>query len=235
MYYEDFFNEPSESDLAIEELKAHLRNEVKEEILNKLNSLKEENEMLLDIKNNWDKLKREYEDKISELECERKKALKDARNECYNATLQDLFDNCELFSKIYQVDYTFENAPKCSKCDNEGKYTLISPDGEEHKVSCSCRKSYKVYKIQNTDNVNIYIQKNEHTKTFYFKINKKDTYDYGYEISKDNIFEKAEEAPNNLYPIFFTTKEEAEKYCNIRNEQIRKEIQKERKENQNDL
>ena len=27
MYYEDFFNEPSESDLAIEELKSHLRNE----------------------------------------------------------------------------------------------------------------------------------------------------------------------------------------------------------------
>lgn len=76
MYYEDFFNEPSESDLAIEELKAHLRNEVKEEILNKLNSLKEENEMLLDIKNNWDKLKREYDDKISELERERKKVIK---------------------------------------------------------------------------------------------------------------------------------------------------------------
>ena len=76
MYYEDFFNEPSESDLAIEELKAHLRNEVKEEILNKLNSLKEENEMLLDIKNNWDKLKREYDDKISELECERCKGIK---------------------------------------------------------------------------------------------------------------------------------------------------------------
>lgn len=88
MYHEDFFNEPSESDLAIEELKAHLRNEVKEEILNKLNSLKEENEMLLDIKNNWDKLKREYEDKISELERERKKALKDARNECYNVIMK---------------------------------------------------------------------------------------------------------------------------------------------------
>lgn len=223
MYYEDFFNEPSESDLAIEELKSHLRNEVKEEILNKLSSLKEENEMLLDIKSNWNKLKREYEDKISELEREKEKALKNAKNECYNATLQDLFDNCELFSRVYQVDYTFERTPKCSKCDNNRQYTLISPDGEEHKVSCSCQSSYKVYKVEDNDRVKIYIQKNEYTKKFSFKISIGDTYDYGYEISKDNIFEKAEEVPNNLYPIFFTTKEEAEKYCNIRNEQIRKE------------
>lgn len=229
MYYEDFFNEPSESDLAIEELKSHLRNEVKKEILNKLNSLKEENEMLLDIKSNWNKLKREYEDKILELEREKEKTLKDVKNEYYNATLQDLFDNCELFSRVYQVDYTFERTPKCSKCDNNRQYTLISPDGEEHKVSCSCQSSYKVYKVEDNDRVKIYIQKNECTKKFSFKISIGDTYDYGYEISKDNIFEKAEEAPNNLYPIFFTTKEEAEKYCNIRNEQIRKEIQKEKK------
>ena len=71
--------------------------------------------------------------------------------------------------------------------------------------------------------IKIYIQKNEYTKKFSFKISIGDTYDYGYEASKDNIFEKAEDVPNNLYPIFFTTKEEAEKYCNIRNEQIRKE------------
>lgn len=229
MCYEDFFNEPNESDLVIEELKSHLRNEVKEEILNKLNSLKEENEMLLDIKSNWDKLKREYENKISELEREKEKALKNAKHEYYNATLQDLFDNCELFSRVYQVDYTLENLPKCPKCDNNRQHTLISPDGVVHKVSCSCKNSYKVYKAGNTDYIKIYIQKSEHSEKFYFKITKNDTYDYGYEISKDNIFEKAEEAPNNLYPIFFTTKEEAEKYCNIRNEQIRKEIQKGKK------
>ena len=92
--YDDFYNEPSDSDIAIEELKEHLRNEVKSEILSKLKRLEKENKELQEVRKNWLNIKRELESKIASVELEKEAILRNARREIYDATLQDLFDNC---------------------------------------------------------------------------------------------------------------------------------------------
>ena len=68
MYYDDFYNEPSEADIYIEELKDKIRTEVKEDIINELEKLRKENKELQDVKNNINKLEKEYNQKKNELE-----------------------------------------------------------------------------------------------------------------------------------------------------------------------
>lgn len=224
--YDDFYNEPSESDIAIEELKEHLRNEVKSEILNKLERLEKENKELQEVRKKWLNIKRELESKIASVELEKEAILRNARREIYDATLQDLFDNCTLFSKIYEVDKrNYIDKPKCSKCNDERKYQIITPDGVEHTVDCSCQSSYSLFELAEDKNIKVYVQKGKREDNFSFRISKDETYTYGYEISKKDIYEKAEDVPaNKTYKIYFSTKEEANRFIEMRNKEILKEL-----------
>ena len=227
MYYDDFYNEPSESDIAIEELKEHLRNEVKNEILNKLERLEKENKELQEVRKNWLNIKRELEAKIASVELEKEAILRNARQEIYNATLQGLFDNCTLFSKVYEVDKSnYIDKPKCSKCNDERKYQIITPDGVEHTVSCSCKSSYRLFELAEDKGLKVYVQKGKREDNFRFRISKDETYSYGYGISKEDIYEKAEDVPaDKTYNIYFSTKEEANRFIEMRNKEILKGLE----------
>lgn len=88
--YDDFY-EPSEFDEKVEEFKDYLRNSVKDEIKEEISKLKEENAKLQAVRNNWDKLKSDYENKLQEI-----------KKETAKMRLSELFGACGMNMELYK-------------------------------------------------------------------------------------------------------------------------------------
>lgn len=216
---EDFYDEEYDYfDSTIADLKEQLKKEVKQEIQEKMKKLEKENKELQEVKENWEEIKQKYENKITEVEREKQSILNNAKKEIYNATLKDLFENCTFFEKIYQVNYDYEKRPKCDKCDENRRLTIIDCYGREHKVDCKCNKSKKIFFAERNGDVNIYVQKDAMENNFMFKVKNKSDYEYGWEISKEDVLDKFDKGKvKNYYNTYFTTLEEAQKYANYLN------------------
>lgn len=218
---EDFYDEEYDYfDSTIVELKEQLKKEVKQDIQDKIKNLEEENKELRDVKENWKTLKQEYKNKINEAEIEKQDILDNAKREIYNATLKDLFENCDYFKKLYKVDYKTEKREKCDKCDEDRNLTLIDCYGRKHKVTCECYKSKKIYYAEENSETAIYIQKNKERDNFKFEFKNQESYTYGSKIDRENVLEKFDKnkVDGHLYwDVYFTTLEEAQKYADYLN------------------
>lgn len=218
---EDFYDEEYDYfDSTIVELKEQLKKEVKQDIQDKIKNLEEENKELRDVKENWKTLKQEYKNKINEAEIEKQDILDNAKREIYNATLKDLFENCDYFKKLYKVDYKTEKREKCDKCDEDRNLTLIDCYGRKHKVTCECYKSKKIYYAEENSETGIYIQKNKGRDNFKFEFKNQASYTYGCKIDRENVLEKfdKDKVDGHLYwDVYFTTLEEAQKYADYLN------------------
>lgn len=218
---EDFYDEEYDYfDSTIVELKEQLKKEVKQDIQDKIKNLEEENKELRDVKENWKTLKQEYKNKINEAEIEKQDILDNAKREIYNATLKDLFENCDYFKKLYKVDYKIEKREKCDKCDEDRNLTLIDCYGRKHKVTCECYKSKKIYYAEENSETAIYIQKNKERDNFKFEFKNQESYTYGSKIDRENVLEKFDKnkVDGHLYwDVYFTKLEEAQKYADYLN------------------
>ncbi len=218
---EDFYDEEYDYfDSTIVELKEQLKKEVKQDIQDKIKNLEEENKELRDVKENWKTLKQEYKNKINEAEIEKQDILDNAKREIYNATLKDLFENCDYFKKLYKVDYKTEKREKCDKCDEDRNLTLIDCYGRKHKVTCECYKSKKIYYAEENSETAIYIQKNKERDNFKFEFKNQESYTYGSKIDRENVLEKFDKnkVDGHLYwDVYFTKLEEAQKYADYLN------------------
>lgn len=219
MEYEDFYDEEYEYfDSTIADLKEQLKKEVKQEIQDKITVLEKENAELKQVKENWAKIKQEYESKINEIEREKQYILNNAKREIYNTTLKDLFDNCDYFQKLYKVDYKTEEREKCNMCDENRKLTIKDCYGRKHEVYCKCSNKRKVYYSEENLDTCIYIQKKKERDNFRFEFRSNSSWDYGHKISKEDILEKFDkEKVKGYYNTYFTTLEEAQKYADYLN------------------
>lgn len=219
MEYEDFYDEEYDYfDSTIADLKSQLKKEVKQEIQEKIATLEKENAELKDVKEGWEKIRQEYKNKINENEREKQCILDNAKREIYNATLKDLFDNCEYFSKIYKVDTKYTSQEKCNKCDEERKLTVKDCYEREHKVNCKCSASKcKYVAIENTT-TQIYVQKEAQRDYFTFSVREDSEYVYGRKMNKEYVLEKFhKDKVKSYYNTYFTTLEEAQKYADYLN------------------
>lgn len=216
---DDFYDEEYDYfDSTVEELKEQLKKEVKQDIQDKIKKLEEENKELKNVKENWETLKQEYEDKINEVEIEKQNILDNAKREIYNATLKDLFENCDYFKRLYTVDYEMEEREKCDKCDEDRKLTLIDCYGREHKVNCKCSKGKRMYYAKENSKTAVYIQKSKGKDNFMFNFRNTDSYDYGQKIDKKDVLEKFDkDRVKDYWNTYFTTLEEAQKYADYLN------------------
>lgn len=216
---EDFYDEEYDYfDSTIAELKEQLKKEVKQDIQDKIKNLEEENKELRDVKENWKTLKQEYKNKINEVEIEKQDILDNAKREIYNATLKDLFENCDYFKKIYKVDYKTEKREKCDKCDENRNLTLIDCYGRKHKVTCKCYKSKKIYYAEENSETAIYIQKGKKEDNFKFEFKNEASYTYGCKIDRKDVLEKFDKGKvKGYWNTYFTTLEEAQKYADYLN------------------
>ena len=73
MYYDDFYNEPSEFEQQIYEFKQALVKAVKEEYQEELETLRKENAELADFKSKKDELERAHREALREFEKKKKR------------------------------------------------------------------------------------------------------------------------------------------------------------------
>ncbi|MBR3645643.1 MAG: hypothetical protein IKN54_04430 [Lachnospiraceae bacterium] len=211
--YDEFYDEPSEFDIQIEEWKDTLRECVKKEYKEEMERLRKENAELLDIKKNW-------QEKIRELETEKfklKVATIDAENKAKKARLRELLD---AFTKqAWGYKYTFKYIhEKCDKCDKDGYIHYKSPQGRNVKEKCDCRKQICFYSPQEAEIVEIDDYRGEIKPTFAYN----DNYDDYKKTTRVYAGENFDDI-DNYYGMVFFNKDDCERFCEYKNSQNIKE------------
>jgi hypothetical protein len=124
MNYDDFYAEPSEFEMQIEEFKDGLMKSVKQEFLDEMERLKAENAEL-----------RVFKSRKNEIEAERKKEshehllkLEDAERNAKKMRLSELMS--ENFLQGWGVESKGEKMPKCDKCDKHRRIKYTTPLGK---------------------------------------------------------------------------------------------------------
>lgn len=218
MYYmddEDYLG-PSEFDTKIEELKNELRESVKKEVKDELEKLREENKKLQGIKENFESIKEDYERKKAE--CDR--AMQSAEYKAKRAKLKELMEQFKI--TMWSVDWDYLYKKKCNKCGESRKIKVVLPSGKTVDDDCKCGISKKVYHPQEerlyklsdkygcTDAWYELSSSSEDGDTFAYSTCVKTIVDH----NKD--FEEIKNA-ESLRGVFFTTKEECQKFCDYIN------------------
>lgn len=222
--WNDFYDEPSEFEMQIEEFKDGLRKAVKQEYLTKIERLEKELAELKDLKKNWNSKLAELEE--AKREAERAKieagiAKSQAKQNAKTLRLQELLENC--FDTAYGITINHNYASdKCDKCDKEGFIHFLSPQGNECREFCNCRKKIPTYTITESKICKI---KSHNTKVYlYFEYKSRrdwdeieDEYRIVSGFMDDTPFEKI--AYNHR---LFLNKEKAQAYCDWLNSKEKK-------------
>jgi len=143
VYYEDYYDEPSEFEQQIEEFKQSLVNAVAKEHQDEMKRLREENEKLKEFRDKMQKMEREHQKAVSELELEKTHAQRVA----VNTRLRDLLK--PVYQGAWKVKASSEYEPKCDKCE-ESEYGrrfvhYHSPQGKPCQEQCDCYKRVNRY------------------------------------------------------------------------------------------
>lgn len=217
MYYmddEDYF-EPSEFDKKIEELKNELRKSVKKEIKDELEKLREENKKLQEIKENFESIKKDYE--IKKAEC--KSAMQKAGTKARRARLKELMEQFKV--TMWSVDWSDLYKEKCSKCGKDRIIKVILPSGKTVEDVCKCRISKKVYYPREERLYGLSDEYSREISAWYELGSSSKDGDTFYStvvetiVDHNNDFEKMKKG--RLRGVFFTTKEECQKFCDYIN------------------
>lgn len=227
--YDDYWAEPSEFEQQVEEFKDALRNAVKEEIKEKMESLEKELAELKDFKNDKKKIVQEYENRIKEIKRESDaqiRSAKESEEKWKKARLHQLLG--DYLTIGWKAGYTREYGEKCDKCDDDRKIHFSSPQGKKYTEDCQCARCYYKYFPQEATLSKIYVRK----KNFgyddkgkadfynrYYKVEDKDDcdlYETANEVyaSSDFDYEKV-----NPYRAVFLNEEDCAKYCAWKTEQ----------------
>ncbi|TCI26700.1 hypothetical protein EVJ32_04820 [Exiguobacterium sp. SH5S4] len=136
---EDYYDDYSEFDAQVNDLKESLKKAVKQEHVDEMNRIKKENEELQEVKKNFEAIKEDYARKERELEYERKGLLAKVRQE----RLTELLKGSEVI--MFKAATTYVDAPKCDQCDDYRYIHFESPSGRKMTEKCSCKDSTKMY------------------------------------------------------------------------------------------
>lgn len=139
--YDDYY-EPSEFDEKVEEFKSCLRESVKKETQELIEKLQKENAELRDVRDNWESIKNDYENKKRELQRE----ISNCKYEAARMRLEELFEFCGMNVILYHPTWEYVYKPKCNKCDDDRYIHFKSPSGKDYQEYCSCAVSFKKYK-----------------------------------------------------------------------------------------
>lgn len=218
---EDFYDEEYDYfDSTITDLKEQLKKEVKQEIQDKIKTLEKENAELKDVKENWEKIKREYKEKEIQLERE---VEEEKRNAKY-LPIKKLFENFQ--TEYYQVHERYKKDAKCDKCNENRKLILTDCYGRKHEVDCVCsNKTHLEYIIETryVAGISTISKRNSELMVWFYLSYQEDKreedsyYSSSYFIN-DKIIKKfedmsQEQKDKEYQDWYFTTLEEAQKYA----------------------
>lgn len=216
-YFEDFYHEPSEFEMKMDELKRSLLDSVREEYVTEMDLLRKENEELQEVKKNMEQIKREYSDKKQELNFERQKLLSVLRRERLSA----LFKDSENI--MFKPTSTGTKLPKCEKCNSKRQITYKTPLGKDAYEMCDCNKSKYEYQPSEYIAIEMRIDRNKTGMTAFYKLKPQSNDDDDYlSYQSSTLLEviynegmKYEDLTKSR--TFFRTEEECQKYCDYLN------------------
>ncbi len=218
--YEDYY-EPSEFEQQVEEFKDSLRKSVKEETQKTIEQLKKENEELRGVRDNWEKVKRKYEEKQRELQNE----IYACKQNAARMRLDQLFESCGMNVILYRPSSFSVYNPKCDKCDDDRYIHYKSPSGKDNKEECECAKSFSNYKPSPEYlcefRVNRYGDSKKYPLMMWFKKYRDYSDDYdGYTYDSSNLskfvyngedFEEVRKEYSTY--VYFRDEEKCQEYC----------------------
>lgn len=215
-YPEDFYNEPSEFEEKVDELKETLALSIKDEWIYKMKRLTDENHELQEVKKNFEKIKYDYKQKEMALEHERQDLERKIRKE----RLSELLKDNQI--EYYAVANKYKSKPKCDKCDENRRIYYITPLGKNTYENCDCAGSFTIYEPIPTMLSEFNIREGGKANAWY-KIKDKDSrYEhlsyYEDSINGDKLITSEENFEDiRAYDALFATKELAQKFCDYRN------------------
>lgn len=231
--YEDYWAEPSEFEMQVEEFKDSLRKAVKDEIKDKIASLEKELAELQEFRDEKDKIVQEYEAKIREVKREADatmRAAKESEEKWKKARLYQLLG--DYLTVGWKVGCSWEYGEKCDKCDDNRKIHFTSPQGNKHTEDCKCAKRYYRYFPKEATLSKIYVKKKDFR---YDDKGETDFYNRYYTVKDDDDYDRYE-STNTVYPssdidyekvnaysAVFLNEEDCKQFCDWKTEQ---ELQK---------
>jgi hypothetical protein len=228
--YEDYWDEPSEFEMQIEEFKISLRSAVKGEIKEKIESLEKELADLKLFRDERDKFVQECNDKIAEAKRETIEA-KATEEKWKKARLYQLLGEHLIFG--WGVDDAYEYGEKCEKCDDNRKIHFTSPQGRKYEEDCQCSKKHYTYSPKLVELLEFSVKK----KNFYPSDADADFRNRYYYAEEDRDYERFRRANDvytssdidfedvNQYCAVFLNEEDCQKYCDWKNEKERNKSQ----------
>ena len=134
---EDYFDN-GEYNALIDELKEKIKEDVNQEIKDKIASLEKDRKLLMQVREENYHLK---------LECEKiKNAYEKSEKEIKDLTINKLLD--QITSPVYNVN-KWGNAirfKKCNKCGDHRQIQYLNPLGRADRCSCACSYTFSTYK-----------------------------------------------------------------------------------------
>lgn len=215
-YDEDFYCEPSEFEMQIEEFKSSLLDSVKDEYKQRMENLQKENTELQEIKKNFEAIKRDYANKERQLQIERNDLERKVRNERLSELTKDLQ---VLMYKAYSKQV---KKPKCEKCDSNRRIYYKTPLGRDDYEQCECDTGERVYEPKEYMRIEFNIRDGMRA---WYEINNFDSRDEYARFDSNSQYAKVvykEDMPYESiekYSTFFKSKEECQAYCDYLNEQ----------------
>lgn len=222
MWYDDeFYNEPSEFEMQINELKESLSKYIKSEFVEEMERLRKENKNLQGIKEHFEQIKRDYERKKAE--CDR--AICKAEQNAKKMKVNELMDHYKIF--IWSTTYEYLYGPKCDKCDKNRKLEVILPSGKKVKDECECSMSRAkviipermvMYEIADRDREIVAWYRacgEKHDR--YFTLEYASSVFFKKTIKPGTSFEEIEKIENQ-WEVMFATEEECLAYCKYLND-----------------
>ncbi len=134
-YEDDFYNEPSEFEIQVEEFKESLAKAIKGEFLEEMGRLKEENRKLQEIKKHFEQIKMDYERKKSVCD----QVMREAESKAKRMKAEELMEKFKTF--FWRPDWEYLYGSKCDKCDENRRIDVVLPSGKMVKDECQCKKS----------------------------------------------------------------------------------------------
>lgn len=208
--YDDFFEEPSEFEIQIEEFKQALVKEVKAEYKERMAKLEKENAELREFRD----AKAEYEHKLNMMELERDAAIKRAQGEAERKSLKKIFG--ENLTSGYRVSYKNIKYKKCDRCDEGRRIRYKNPLGQDRVDTCVCDQTTVVYIPKEVKLVSFYANKdreqdNRYANLYYERVGEERDYDR-YDLAGD-VYKGEEFEAVNWYRAVFFDFEKCKEYC----------------------
>lgn len=225
-HYEYYF-EPSEYDIMVEEFKDELRKSVKTEIQEEIKSLRQQLDELKEFRDNRTKLIHEHEVAILAMQTEVAKAQREAKEseeKWKKARLYQLLG--DYLTVGWKVGYKWEYGEKCDECDKDRRIHFFSPSGREYTEECQCAKRYYEYFPQEVTLSKMYVRKKNfhyydngqfdyHNR--YYTVKQEDEFDI-YETSDVYEHGDVDFETININRAVFLNEEDCRKYCDWKNE-----------------